>query len=507
VVFFCYDNFRKVFTTKMRGLRRVIIHTARNKYRHLLKEKREKERGVHFMKRKGKRMLAILLSMVLLLSGGTSVPLLAASGAGNTEAGTVLDVETIAAQGMEAIRAAAAPTAGEGKFLAAIAAPVSGSIAISTAAELNAIRNNLSGKYHLANDIDLSGWGEWTPIGDSFPTAFSGVFDGQGYIIRNLTSSGADQTYPQYSGLFGLVTNATIKNVGLEGASISNDVQTGVSYAGGIVAYVHSYSGATVISNCYITGGSVTASFQQNADSGAAYVGGIAGRVDTGAGSATISNCYNAGTVVSVSAAYVPCAGGIVGLLGGDTGTHYTISNCYNSGSVATTAVTGDLVSSAGGIAGSIGNVTVSGCYNTGNISSASSRFSYAGGIIATRSILPLDGGVDSYAISNCHNTGAVTANSTSYEAVAGGIVGSYSNNLGLSVDHSTHNHNTNSAVRQCYNTGHISAVASEPKAGGIIGELSGYDTTVSACYNAGDISAANDSSSVINQVVSLARA
>jgi hypothetical protein len=37
-----------------------------------------KERQI-YMKRTGKRILAILLSMVLLLSGGTPVPLLAAS--------------------------------------------------------------------------------------------------------------------------------------------------------------------------------------------------------------------------------------------------------------------------------------------------------------------------------------------------------------------------------------------------------------------------------------------
>ena len=36
---------------------------------------------------------------------------------------------------------------------------------IYTAQDLDNIRNNRSGKYILMNDIDLSSWGEWTPIG------------------------------------------------------------------------------------------------------------------------------------------------------------------------------------------------------------------------------------------------------------------------------------------------------------------------------------------------------
>ena len=51
---------------------------------------------------------------------------------------------------------------------------------ITTADELQAMQYDLSGKYILMNDINLSGY-LWTPIKD-----FSGEFNGNGYVINNL---------------------------------------------------------------------------------------------------------------------------------------------------------------------------------------------------------------------------------------------------------------------------------------------------------------------------------
>ena len=56
---------------------------------------------------------------------------------------------------------------------------------IKTADDLSNIRNNLSGKYILMNDIDLSSIANWDSIGDS-SNAFSGILDGNGYVIKNL---------------------------------------------------------------------------------------------------------------------------------------------------------------------------------------------------------------------------------------------------------------------------------------------------------------------------------
>ena len=129
-----------------------------------------------------------------------------------------------------------------GKFLIPIEPPVAGSIAVSTRAQLDAIRNNRDGNYHLTKDIDLSG-AEWEPI-----ESYGGIFDGQGYVIRNLKITGVTDGY---SGLFGdSYSTPLIKNVGMEGTNInitSTYASAGSVYAG------HVLYGPTII-NCYNTG-------------------------------------------------------------------------------------------------------------------------------------------------------------------------------------------------------------------------------------------------------------
>ena len=73
-----------------------------------------------------------------------------------------------------------------GKFLAPIDPPDPDAIPIYTAQDLDNIRNNLSGSFKLMNDIDLSTFngGEWVPIGYLL-NPFTGIFDGQGYLIYN----------------------------------------------------------------------------------------------------------------------------------------------------------------------------------------------------------------------------------------------------------------------------------------------------------------------------------
>ena len=91
----------------------------------------------------------------------------------------------------------------------------------------------------LTKSIDLSNK-FFTPIGtESNP--FKGTFDGGLYEIKNLTIDGkvkyigsiGEESLEdcEYGGLFGVVSDATIKNVGLESPIIDN-----VEYAGGIVA-------------------------------------------------------------------------------------------------------------------------------------------------------------------------------------------------------------------------------------------------------------------------------
>lgn len=83
---------------------------------------------------------------------------------------------------------------------------------IATPADLAAIPTlGLDKHYRLVQDIDLSGWGEWTPIGNS-TTPFSGVFDGAFHTISGMritTGIGVAGSY----GLFGQITGISTTSV------------------------------------------------------------------------------------------------------------------------------------------------------------------------------------------------------------------------------------------------------------------------------------------------------
>ena len=80
--------------------------------------------------------------------------------------------------------------------------------------------------------IDSSGSGGWQPVGDS-ANAFNAIFDGNGYVIRNLVI----RSELTNIGLFGVTTaNAIIRNVGLvNNLSDYTGSSNGLNYVGGLV--------------------------------------------------------------------------------------------------------------------------------------------------------------------------------------------------------------------------------------------------------------------------------
>lgn len=111
--------------------------------------------------------------------------------------------------------------------------------------DLFCIRNNLSGKYILMNDIDLTEatgtdglWNfakyGWKPLSDGSENGFTGELDGNGHTIRGLTMTG-DIIY-DYDGLFE-INNGIIKNIIFENAKISHSDVSNVS--SGIVAGIN----------------------------------------------------------------------------------------------------------------------------------------------------------------------------------------------------------------------------------------------------------------------------
>ena len=114
---------------------------------------------------------------------------------------------------------------------------------IATAEQMDLIRNDLSGHYELIEDIDLSGFENWEPIG-AFQSlsdapedaevphpdyAFTGTFDGNGHTISNLTAASEN---PMGAGLFGCASGtdegaAFIRNFVLENVNVSGGYLVG----------------------------------------------------------------------------------------------------------------------------------------------------------------------------------------------------------------------------------------------------------------------------------------
>jgi hypothetical protein len=235
--------------------------------------------------------------------------------------------------------------------------------------ELDGIRNGLVGHYVLMNNLDANtaGYEElaspsanhskgWEPIGiyesgGSF-APFVGIFDGQGYEIRDLVINRADE---MAVGLFGAVVGweegGVVENVHVVNANVTGDV--------GVGALVGLNGGA--VSNCYssgnITGDSrvggvvglnietvIGCSFEGMVTGYSILVGGLVG-YSTG----NVSNSYSDGSVTGGLG-----AGGLVGLNEG------TVSD-----SGAESGVTGD--DYVGGLVGHNQGGTVGNCYASGN--------------------------------------------------------------------------------------------------------------------------------------------
>ena len=195
-------------------------------------------------------------------------------------------------------------------------------IEISSAEQLAAVNDNLSGHYVLTADIDLAGQ-EWTPLGAFAPSgeseeeqevpdtaqAFTGTFDGQGHVIRNLTIK---QPEGMALGLFGCIANAEIGGFTLENAAVEGSLM-----AADAVGYAY----CSTVSYVKLINGSVSVNYTEMSAEG--MYGGIVG---AGMGS-LITDCEAQAEIV------IPDGTANAGLIGG--GLEMTsVVNCKASGSV-----------------------------------------------------------------------------------------------------------------------------------------------------------------------------
>ena len=87
--------------------------------------------------------------------------------------------------------------------------------------------------YELKAHIDLSGWGNWEPIGDT-SNQFNAIFEGNHYTISNLTINRS--VNGGSVGLFSTTARtAEIRNVGLLNVKITNTTGTIISSVGGLI--------------------------------------------------------------------------------------------------------------------------------------------------------------------------------------------------------------------------------------------------------------------------------
>ncbi|MDR1976914.1 MAG: hypothetical protein LBQ18_08005 [Campylobacteraceae bacterium] len=186
-----------------------------------------------------------------------------------------------------------------------------GVIEISNQAELDAMRDSLSGKYILIKDIELKATGAgfegaqgWLPVGSPPPTPFRGILNGNGHKIRGLwinRPSGSEV------GLFGRIEAGTIKNLGVEIDDNNGGIQ-GEERVGGISGWVQQ-------------GSTITNSYSVGSIRGTTHVGGIAGYIQI---SSAITNSYFVG---NISGTYY--AGGIAGYIKQNSriATSYSMAN------------------------------------------------------------------------------------------------------------------------------------------------------------------------------------
>ena len=120
----------------------------------------------------------------------------------------------------------------------------------------------------LDADIDLNNV-EWTPVGQTGATQFSGTFDGQNHIICNLSITNNDEGGNCATGLFGWLNSATVKNIKISGATI-----TGHHNVGTIAGYLET-SGCT-IENCTVENATISCT-SVNDDANGDKCGGIVG--------------------------------------------------------------------------------------------------------------------------------------------------------------------------------------------------------------------------------------
>ena len=284
---------------------------------------------------------------------------------------------------------------------------------ISSVADLNLIKANLTASYILRNDIDLSditGKG-FEPIGflqrkyddgsviEDYSSIiyaqtldnsdiFEGDFDGNNHIITGLNMNRTDENAVALFSVVrdGKISNLKIRNSNINGncfvssisaislneafENINNDADIELYTVGGGITAVANNN--TVISKSFNRGNITQNGYNENDKYYPGYIGGISGVVNE----SSINLSFNSGNIKSINNDNSPNAGGIAGAL-----IKSNINNSYNVGNVSSGFC-------CGGIAGEIFNTAdIHNVYNTGVVSANSSWKGDIAGLIDVQKI------------------------------------------------------------------------------------------------------------------------
>jgi len=284
----------------------------------------------------------------------------------------------------------------------------------------------------LEADLDLRGV-ELTGIGLDERNGFTGGFDGEGHVIRNLSMTAGPTAAPH--GLFGCISHGgKVRRLGIENAMIQ-----AAPHSNSVGALAGLIIEATV-DECHTTG-SLSGGQQSQ------WLGGLVGR---SLGS-TIQHCWSS---VRVSADKDSC--GVGGLVGYHHWAPYRGTVPPTSGIVTQCYATGDVA--ADGNCASLG----------GLIGDASDRVAVcsASGHVSGGDASRLMGGLAGYCVSrsvvDCYASGEVSAgDGSSHIGGLAGIVGG--------------------VVARCYARGRVSAGKGSESIGGFTGSV--YRAQVTGCF------------------------
>lgn len=252
---------------------------------------------------------------------------------------------------------------------------------------------DLSANYRLTADLNLAGI-SFAGIG-SAEAPFTGVFDGQGHTIANLTMTGTSDN----TGFFRVLRGAVVKNLNLKDCSVTGSKNVGC-LAGWAQAVLDTENMgdnvASLIGGCTVSG----------MVSGSSCVGGLAGLNDGAYDNDTLFSIFSSIDKCTADVAVSGTDANIGGLVGENNGV-ITRSSALGtvsgenavavgglvgssySGSIYESHAEGDVAgkSTVGGFAGTSGGV-IKDCYSLGDVFGEAHTGGFAGSVSQAENVI-----------------------------------------------------------------------------------------------------------------------